>query len=151
MALEPGWSVSFIRAEMQTISVSWRRCALCLYLPAESLVARQMVLMIKMVVSAANEAMAMRQRLTSPSPWEEAGKHVWVVAGFFASVDILVVAAVVCFSVTLPGSSLTGNVGAELPVCEMYPVLLFIVGSWVWKALSLSVGRWTVRFSVPAV
>lgn len=72
-------------------------------------------------------------------------EHEWVVAvvdfsvtaevtgmvSFFASVDILVVDAVVCFSVTLPGSSDVVNVGAELPASEMYPVLLFSVGSWV--------------------
>lgn len=122
---------------MQTISVSWRRCALCLYLYTESLVARQMVLTIKMVVNAAIKAMAMRQRLTSPPPWEEDVEHEWVVvvvdflATVVVSVDIPVVAAVVCFFVILLGSRDAGNVGAELPACEMSPVLLFIVGSWV--------------------
>lgn len=151
---------------MQTISVSWRRCALCLYLYPESFVARQMVLTIKMVVNAAIEAMAMRQRLTSLSSWEEAGEHEWVVTvvdflvaveitavvRLSVSVDILIVVAVVCFSVTLPGSNVAGNVGVELPACEMCPVplLLFIVGSCVYKVLSLSVGWWTVMFSVPA-
>lgn len=57
---------------------------------------------------------------------------------------------VVCFSVTLPGSDVAGNVGVEPPACAMCPVPLFVVGSWVCKLISFSAGGWMVRFSVPA-
>lgn len=110
--------------------------------------------MMKMVVRAAIEAMAMRQRLTRPFCLEIAVGHEWVVT----VLDFLVVvetwdedlSVVVGFSVTLIGTDVGENVGAELPACAMCPVLLFVVGGWVCKLISFSAGGWTVRFPVPA-